>query len=187
MVEEIKTVIAKYQRCLLRNLSTQVRSQRNSNMKDLSLISLIPKWSGTDKAISIHEFFDAVESTARTGNWRDSDKIIITVLKLTEVAKAFYASSVHLLRAEVTREALKAKFLHGFRDVRPEQFHYVQLQTARQGKDESPQNFADRVRALALKTVPKVQDPQLQKFHYDQAGRMLLSTYIAGLIGNPRQ
>jgi hypothetical protein len=40
---------------------------------------------------------------------------------------------------------------------------------------------------LALNTVPKVQDPQLQKFYYDQAERMLLSTYIAGLIGNPGQ
>jgi hypothetical protein len=31
--------------------------------------------------------------------------------------------------------------------------------------------------------VQKVQDTQLQKFHYDQADRMLLSTYIAGLNG----
>jgi hypothetical protein len=71
--------------------------------------------------------------------------------------------------------------------LRPEQFHYVQLQTARQRKDESPRDFAHRVRELVLRTVPKVQDPQLEKFHYDQAKRMLLSTYIAGLIGNPGQ
>jgi len=35
-----------------------------------------------------------------------------------------------------------------------------------------------------MKTVPKVEDPLLQKFHYDQAQRMLLSTFIAGLSGN---
>jgi len=35
-----------------------------------------------------------------------------------------------------------------------------------------------------MNTVPKVEDPLLQKFHYDQAQRMLLSTFIAGLSGN---
>jgi len=38
-----------------------------------------------------------------------------------------------------------------------------------------------------MKTVPKVEDPLLQKFHYDQAQRMLLSTFIAGVSGNPGQ
>jgi hypothetical protein len=61
----------------------------------------------------------------------------------------------------------------------------MQLQTARQKKDETPQEFLDRCRSLAMKTVPKVEDPLLQKFHYDQAQRMLLSTFIAGLYGNP--
>jgi hypothetical protein len=75
---------------------------------------------------------------------------------LSEVAKAFYASSVDLQRADVTWEAFKAKFLHRFQDVRPEQFHYVRLHMARQRKDESLQDFVDRVCAVALKTVPKV-------------------------------
>jgi len=38
-----------------------------------------------------------------------------------------------------------------------------------------------------MKTVAKVEDPLVQKFHYDQAQRMLLSTFIAGLSGNPGQ
>jgi len=38
-----------------------------------------------------------------------------------------------------------------------------------------------------MKTVPKVEDPLLQNFHYDQAQRMLLSTFIAGVSGNPGQ
>ena len=36
-----------------------------------------------------------------------------------------------------------------------------------------------------MNTVPKVKDPLRQKFHYDQAQRMLLLTFIAGLVGNP--
>ena len=65
-----------------------------------------------------------------------------------------------------------------------DQYHFMQLQTARQKKDENPQEFLDRCRSLAMKTVPKVEDPALQKFHYDQAQRMLLSTFIAGASGN---
>jgi hypothetical protein len=62
----------------------------------------------------------------------------------------------------------------------------VQLQSARQRRDEAPEDFADRVRGLTLKTVPRVDDPQLQKFHYDQADR-ILSTFTSGLTGNPGQ
>jgi len=40
---------------------------------------------------------------------------------------------------------------------------------------------------LALKMVLNVDDPQLQKFHYNRAERMLLSSFIAGLVRNPRQ
>ena len=38
-----------------------------------------------------------------------------------------------------------------------------------------------------MNTIPKVEDPLLQKFHHDQAQRMLLSTFIAGLSGNAGQ
>jgi hypothetical protein len=74
-----------------------------------------------------------------------------------------------------------------FRDVRNEQYHFIKLQTERQRADETPQEFADRCRSLALKTVPKVDNPELQKFHFQQAERMLLSTFIAGLIENAGQ
>ena len=61
----------------------------------------------------------------------------------------------------------------------------MQLQTAKQQKNKTPREFLDRCRSIAMKTVPKVEDPLLQKFHYDQAQRMLLSTFIAGPSGNP--
>jgi len=35
--------------------------------------------------------------------------------------------------------------------------------------------------------VSKVDNPQLQKFHCNQAERMLLSSFIAGLVRNPGQ
>ena len=61
----------------------------------------------------------------------------------------------------------------------------MKLQTARQRKGETIQEFADRCRSLAQKTVLKVNDPVHQKFYYQQAERLLLSSFIAGLFGTP--
>jgi hypothetical protein len=47
---------------------------------------------------------------------------------------------------------------------------------------DSPQEFAECCNLLALKTFPSVGDPELQKYHFQQAEIMLLSTFIAGLI-----
>ena len=171
----------------INNLQAQVNSSRPTAPKDLSLISLLSKWSGTENSVSVKEFFESEESVATIGNWGESDKKHITVLKLTEAAKAFYSCNPELHSTSVSWEDLKTKFLHRFRDVRNYQYNFMQLQTAKQLKHETPREFLDRCRPLAMNTVPKVEDPLFQKFHYDQAPRMLLSTFIAELVGNPGQ
>jgi hypothetical protein len=40
------------------NLLAQVSPGRPTAPKDLSLISLIPNWSGTEKSVSVKEFFE---------------------------------------------------------------------------------------------------------------------------------
>ena len=104
--------------------------------KDLFLISLIPKWSGTEKSVSVKQFFELVELSARIGCWSDSDNIQITVLKITEVAKAFFSSNPELHNTGISWENFKAKFLHRFRDVRSDSYHYMQLETTRQKKNK---------------------------------------------------
>jgi hypothetical protein len=128
-----------------------------------------------------------VESSAKIGNWNDVDKIQVTVLKLTETAKVFYSSNLELRAKEITWENFKANFLHRFRDIRTDQYHFMQLQTARQKRDETPQEFLDRCLSLAMRTVPKLEDPMLEKFHYDQAQCLFLSSFIAGLDGHAGQ
>jgi hypothetical protein len=41
--------------------------------KDLSLISLVPKWSGSESAVPLEEFLASVHSAARIGNWDQRD------------------------------------------------------------------------------------------------------------------
>jgi len=56
---------------------------------------------------------------------------------------------------------------------------------ARQGRNESPQEFADRCRTLAQRITCQSDDPVAQRVHRENAERMLLASYLAGLIGVP--
>ena len=109
----------------------------------------------------------------------------MAVLKLAETARTFYFSCPELHVESVTWQTFKAIFRERFKDVRTDQFHYMQLQTARQRRNEGPQEFADRCRGLAQKLVCKVDDPQAQRIHQENAERMLLAAFVSGLIGMP--
>ena len=60
--------------------------------KDLSLISLVPKWSGLDSAVILEEFFASIEASAKIGSWEENDQREIAVLRLTASAMLFYQS-----------------------------------------------------------------------------------------------
>jgi len=56
MVENLQKLVESLQ-AEISNLRTQVSSGRPTVPKDLSLISLIPKWSGAEESVSVKEFF----------------------------------------------------------------------------------------------------------------------------------
>jgi hypothetical protein len=150
---------------------------------DLSLLALVPKWSGADPAVPLTRFFATIEGSARIGNWKDADKVQLCSLKLTGEAAEFFWSTPELCDSTSTWEELKTIFLTRFRDVRPPQYHYDQLHVARQRKDETPRQFLDRVRVLASRTVPCVADPTLLQAHKEAAKSRLFTSYKQGLIG----
>lgn len=151
--------------------------------KDLSLITLVPKWGGTEHAIPLAEFFESIEGTANIGNWTEADQIQICVLRLTDNARDFYRATPELKDPAITWAAFKEHFLKRFRDVRTDQYHFTQLQQARQRKNESPSEFLDRCKILARRTVPCVTDAAMRRAYSQQADRMLLAAYTAGLTG----
>jgi hypothetical protein len=166
----------------IQNLQAQLQT-RPPVTQDLSLVGIVPEWSGTDKAVPLHEFFEILESTACVGNWGQEDLIRIAAMHLTDVARIFYNGALELHGNDVTWTTFKNAFYQRFMDVRTDQFNFTQLESAKQRKDESPQEFADRYRNLPYKTVPKVEDPVQQKWHYVQAERMLLASFTLGLLG----
>ena len=63
MAETVAQQMARLQ-LEVQNLQAQLHT-RTLITKDLSLVALVPKWSGTDKAVPFHEFF---ESSGNIGN-----------------------------------------------------------------------------------------------------------------------
>jgi len=59
-------------------------------------------------------------------------------------------------------EKFKAKFLHRFGDVESDQYHYATSDS--HVENETQQEIFDRCRSLAMKTVPKVENPLLKNF-----------------------
>jgi len=43
--------------------------------KYISLITLVPRWSGSESIDSLKEFISTIEASARTGLWEDRDKV----------------------------------------------------------------------------------------------------------------
>jgi broad specificity phosphatase PhoE len=69
----------------------------------------------------------------------------------------------------VTWQEFKSAFRGRFRDVDSDQYHFMKLQTARHGRNESHQEFADRCRGLAQKIMVKTDDPVAQCVHRENA------------------
>jgi hypothetical protein len=64
--------------------------------KDISLISLIPQWSGTESSVSLEEFFSSIKGSARIGHWLEADCLQVAVLGLVDKVRTFYNSCPEL-------------------------------------------------------------------------------------------
>jgi hypothetical protein len=41
--------------------------------KDMSMITLVPKWTGYDSTVTLEKFLSSIEAGARIGRWEDND------------------------------------------------------------------------------------------------------------------
>ena len=123
--------------------------------KDLSLISAIPKWSGSEDTVTIEEFLESIEAAAKIGRWTENDQREVAVLRLTGSAKLFFQCCDELHEKVTTWETFKEAFKQRYRDVHTDQYHFTKLQTVRQARNESPQQFTDRCKSLAQKVMIK--------------------------------
>ena len=102
------------------------------------------------------------------------------LLKNSDPARAFYKSSHELEAEDATWEGFKSAFRNIFKDPHTDQYHFLKLQTAKQGRTEGPEEFADCCKNLAQKVMLKVNDPVAQR----KTRIVCLASYVSGLNAN---
>jgi hypothetical protein len=146
--------------------------------KDLSLISLIPKWTGFERTVSLEEFLAGIDEAAKIRHWSSADQLQIAVLEIQDPEKSCYNTCLELHAEGKTWEQFKSVFRERFKDVTTDQYHFTRVQTARQGKNKGPQEFADSCRASAQEFMCKANDPLAQQIHRENTDRMLLACFV---------
>jgi hypothetical protein len=58
--------------------------------KDLSLVSLVHRWTGTDSASPLEEFLNSIDSAAELGRWTAQDCVRVATLKIAGATRSFY-------------------------------------------------------------------------------------------------
>jgi hypothetical protein len=163
----------------------RLQAKLQTNTKDLTLVAVVPTWAWTVESGPLDEFFECIENTGEIGNWSTKDKVSVAQLNVTDGAKAFLNRTPELRKPKVSWGTFNSVFPTRFRDTKYDFFHYYQLQLARKRPNESPRDFADRVRQLARNVTTQVGDPKIQKIHSEQIDKMMLASYTNGLKGNP--
>jgi hypothetical protein len=88
---------------------------------DMSLISLVSKWSGLDSAFTLEEFFASIEASAIIGCWEERNKRAIAVLRLTGSAKVLHQGCAEIHEEGATWQTFKDAFRRRYKDVHTDQ------------------------------------------------------------------
>ena len=80
----------------LDKLKEQGSSRTHTVHKDLSLISLVTKWSGAENVTTLEEFLASIDRSALIGKWQGTDCLNIAVLRLADPAKTLYNMCLEL-------------------------------------------------------------------------------------------
>jgi hypothetical protein len=99
--------------------------------KDMSLVLLLPKWTGIHKEGLLNEFFEATDIAA-IGKWSDAHKVQLAILRLVDSTTAFYDGTRELDDRNISWADFKAIFKRCFRDVKSNQYHFTQLKPGKE-------------------------------------------------------
>ena len=124
MADRLQAELAQM-RLELQQLKERMETGAVTVHKDLSLVSLIPKWSGSDSTISLEEFFSSIESSGKIANWKQTDQLQIAILKLSGSAKTFYQGCAEFHTKETNWPQFKEAFRLRYRNVHTDQNHFT--------------------------------------------------------------
>ena len=89
--------------------------------KDLSLISLVPRWSGLESTNSLEEFISTLEVSKRIGRWEPKNTLEIAALKLEGSAGVFRQGCAEHHTRDASRNTVKEVSRKRYKDVHTNQ------------------------------------------------------------------
>jgi hypothetical protein len=75
--------------------------------KDLSLVSLVPRWTGRESASPLEEFLSSIDSAVELGRWTAQDCVRVATLTFAGTAHSFYNTCSELHSNEFTWDTFK--------------------------------------------------------------------------------
>ena len=113
--------------------------------------------------------FASIEGATHIGKLEELDKFRIVVPKLMDAGILFHKVCLELHEMHVSLQRFKGMFFQRLKNTHIDQQHFMQLQTARQKKSDSPQQFGNRCRDLSQKVLCKTCNPAAQRTHCENA------------------
>lgn len=156
----------------------------NTSTINVAAAQLVDVFKGDGTGPSVREFFQQIEQAACLGNWSDSDKLRVVILKSKGPAATFLTTKVELNKNPSFKSIEKA-FMERFLGKQTDQFHFMNLQHATQKRGESVQQFSERIRQLGNLTIRVVEDVRAQTIINEEAERRMLASFLHGLSGKP--
>ena len=153
------------------------------SVKDVSVANWVPNWDRKSNR-PVTSFLRQVDMAVEMGSLVDKDKVRIVLLKVQGAAQIFLDTHPEV-NDSITYKNLEKLLKDRFQEKHSDFYNYTQLQAGKQEKDETPDDFADRLRKLSRNTLRVVEDANAQIALNAEAERRLLAVFINGLKGNP--
>jgi hypothetical protein len=114
--EQLQTELAE-SKAEIQRLKERLSIGPKTIQKDLSLVTLVQKWPGSEPSVPLEDFLTSIELVSRMVNWEDRDKFEIALLKLTVSAKLFHQGCPELHKPNANWQTFKEQFSKRYRDV----------------------------------------------------------------------
>jgi hypothetical protein len=76
--ERLQTELAE-SKAEIQRLKERLYTGPKTIQKNLSLVTLVQKWPGSEPSIPLEEFLNSIVAVSRMGNWEDGDKFEVTL------------------------------------------------------------------------------------------------------------
>lgn len=158
-----------------------LNGEGTSSRPYFDLVSNIPTLDG-GRADLVVPFFDNIDSIGELSNWSEAQKVQIIKLKLAGPALQFFKTD-ELCKSANSSLEIRNSFTKRFGDSLPNHYYFEELASIRQVKNESIEQFSDRVKRISDKTVRTNANEEVNKILREEADRRAMEAFLRGLHG----